>query len=423
MVVVNELLSRSFYNLARIRGFRRDLMRVLLATIGHFHERPGGSPKVALDEALELVCRGHEVWMLAPGGDSEPEHELKEGINYLRYVPAPVEHWNPARASRHQDAATAVLQRHLPHADAIHGHVPLPALAAMDFYGDSVPSSYTIHSPAKMEMAIEWKSSSIVGRIVASAGLVMINRMEAECLRRSKAVTALSQYTIDCIGALHGRAIAEKVQLIPGWVDTTRFVPAADRDRAKSELGWPRDLPVLFTLRRLVSRMGLDRLLDACHLLLKQGLRFHLVIGGEGPMREKLEQQSRSLGLGGTVTFLGRVPDQVVPVAYAACDAFVLPTAELECFGIIALEALSAGRPVLATPVGAIPEIIRAVEPSWMSKSASTEEIADLISRFLHGELKQHTASELHDQVVQKYSYERVIGGFVDATVGRAAAR
>jgi glycosyltransferase involved in cell wall biosynthesis len=397
-------------------------MKVLLATIGHYHDRPGGSPKVALDEARELVRRGHQVWMLAPGENSRPEYELEDGINYLRYVPAPVRSWNPARASRHQDAASAVLQRHLPRVDAIHGHVPLAALAAMDFYGDSVFSSYTIHSPAKMEMAIEWKSSTIVGRIVASAGLVMINRMEAECLSRSQASTALSQYTIDCVGIIHGRAIAEKVQRIPGWVDTTRFVPVADRDRSKSELGWPKDLPVLFTLRRLVSRMGLDRLIDACRLLLQQGHRFHLVIGGEGHMREKLEQQSRSLGLGGTVTFLGRVPDQVLPVAYAACDAFVLPTAELECFGIIALEALSAGRPVLATPVGAIPEIIRQVEPSWMSKSASAGEIAELISRFLRGELKQHAASQLHDQIVQKYSYERIIGGFVDATVGRAVA-
>jgi glycosyltransferase involved in cell wall biosynthesis len=48
------------------------------------------------------------------------------------------------------------------------------------------------------------------------------------------------------------------------------------------------------------------------------------------------------------VTFLGRVEDRLLPLAYAACDAFVLPTRALECFGLIALEALSAGRPVLS---------------------------------------------------------------------------
>ena len=394
-------------------------MRVLLATIGHYHDRPGGSPKVALDEALELVRRGVEVWMLAPGEGSHSEYELKEGINYLRYFPVTAEAWNPARASRHQQAATAVLSRHLPQVDLIHGHVPLAALAAMDFYGDSVPSNYTIHSPARMEMSIEWSNSSFLRRLVAPVGLVLLNRIEAECLRRARSVTALSQYTIDCIYMVHGRRIAEKVQLVPGWVDTSRFVPVENRDLLKKDLGWPTDIPVLFTLRRLVSRMGLDRLIDASHLLLKDGLKFHLVVGGEGPLRGKLERQVRDLGLDGAVTFLGRVEDRLVPLAYAACDAFLLPTAELECFGIIALEALSAGRPVLATPVGAIPEIIRAIDASWMAKSASAPDIADLLRLFLEHKLNEHSPRDLHDQICKRYSQARGLDEFIKATVGR----
>ena len=168
--------------------------------------------------------------------------------------------------------------------------------------------------------------------------------------------------------------------------------------------------------------MGLDRLLEACHLLLQEGLRFRLVIGGDGPMRRKLEQQSRSLGLEGSVIFLGRLPDEMLPVAYAACDAFVLPTTELECFGLIALEAMSVGRPVLATPVGAIPEVVGEVEPSWLSKSTSAQDIADLIGRFLRGQVKRHPANELHSHVVQNYSSERVVERFIDVTVGRFLA-
>jgi glycosyltransferase involved in cell wall biosynthesis len=393
-------------------------MKILLATIGHYIDGPGGSPKVALDEANALVRHGHEVWMLAQGDGSKPEYELAEGIHYLRYVPSRVQPWNPARASNHQAAAASLLSRYLPHIDAIHGHVPLTALAAMDFYGDSVPASYTIHSPVKMEMAIVWKNSNFMRRFLSSAGLGVINRFEAECLKRAKAITALSRYTIDCIGTIHGRALSEKIQLIPGWADTNRFALAADSDRAKCELGWPNDRPTLFTLRRLVARMGLDRLLEACYLLSKQHLEFRLVIGGDGPLRKTLEQQSRALSLGGTVSFLGRLPDETLPVAYAACDAFVLPTAELECFGLIALEALSVGRPVLATPIGAIPEVVGEVEPSWLSKSASAHDIADLISRFLRGELKRHPAIELHNHVVQNYSFERVIEQFIDLTVG-----
>jgi glycosyltransferase involved in cell wall biosynthesis len=393
-------------------------MKVLIATIGHYDDLPGGAPRLALDEAVELTRRGDDVWVLAPGLPSLPEHELKDGIHLLRYVPAKVAPWNPARGSGHQKAAAAVLARHLPQVDVIHGHVPLSYLAAIDFYGDSVPCCYTIHSPAQMEMAIEWRNSSFLRRMTAPVGLEMINRMEAKCLRRSCATTALSQYTIDCIGGIHGKEFAKTVQLIPGWVDTSRFVPVEDRARIKRQLGWPTDIPVLFTLRRLVPRMGLDRLLNASHRLLEEGFAFRLVIGGGGPLRGRLEEQARTLGLSKSVTFLGRMDHEKLPMAYAACDAFVLPTAQLECFGLIALEALSAGRPVLATPVGAIPEVILKFDSSWLARSAEVEDIAGLLRQYLEGKLPEHVPAKLHDQIHRDYSRQRVLGEFIQATVG-----
>jgi glycosyltransferase involved in cell wall biosynthesis len=394
-------------------------MKVLLVTVGHYHDNPGGAQRIAFDEAVELRRRGEEVWVLAHGEPSLPEYEQKDGIHLLRYFPAKVAHWNSTRRFVHQKAAAAVLARHLPQVDAIHGHIQLAYLAALDFYGDLVHSCYTIHSPAKMEMAIEWRNSSLLRKLTAPIGLQMINRMEEECLRRSRVVTALSQYTIDCISRIHGKELAKSVRLVPGWVDTSRFVPVEDRGRLKAQLGWPTDLPILFTLRRLVPRMGLNRLLDACHYLLEEGLKFHLVIGGSGLLRERLEEQARTLGLSNLVTFLGRVEDLELPLAYAACDAFVLPTTELECFGLIALEALSAGRPVLATPVGAIPEIIRQFEPSWLARSAQTEDIADLLRQYLTDKLPQHAPSQLHEQAHRDYSREQVLGEFIEATIVR----
>jgi glycosyltransferase involved in cell wall biosynthesis len=207
---------------------------------------------------------------------------------------------------------------------------------------------------------------------------------------------------------------------MPAWVDTERFVPVNDRKQVKVQLGWRTDVPVFFTLRRLVSRMGLDRLLTACHLLLNDGFRFQMVIGGQGPLRSELEEQARVLGLGECVTFLGRVEDQVLPHAYAACDAFVLPTAELECFGIIALEALSAGRPVLATPVGAIPEIVRSIDASWLAKSAEAPDIANLLRQFLDGKLEEHSPSALHDQICRDYNQQKILRRFIEATVDGA---
>jgi glycosyltransferase involved in cell wall biosynthesis len=394
-------------------------MKVLLTAVGHYDDNPGGAQKIAFDEAVELRRRGEEVWVLAHGESSLPEYEQKNGINLLRYSPAKVAPWNPVRRFAHQKAATAILARYLPQVDVIHGHIQLAYLAAVKLYGDSVHSCYTIHSPARMEMAIVWRNSSFLRKLAAPIGLWMINRVEVECLRRSRVVTALSQYTIDCISRIHGKELAKTVQLIPGWADTSRFVPVEDRGSAKAQLGWKMDVPILFTLRRLESRMGLGRLLDACHGLLKEGLKFHLMIGGSGSLRCSLEEQVKSLGLSNSVTFLGRVEDGKLPLAYGACDAFVLPTTELECFGLIALEALSAGRPVLATPVGAIPEVIRRFDSSWLARSAEVEDIAYVLRQYLTGRLPEHTPAQLHEEVDRLYSREKWIDAFIEATVDK----
>ena len=300
----------------------------------------------------------------------------------------------------------------------VHGHVPLSSAAAFRFYGNSAHTCYTIHSPSGMEMAIEWRNSSLARRLTKSVGISMLNRIEAACLTRPQVVTALSQYTKECLREIHGAKVADRILVIPGWVDTARFVPLEDRSAAKQRLGWPADRPVLFTLRRLTARMGLDRLLDACHQILSEGIRFHLVLGGDGPLRKTLEQQAERLGISSSISFAGRLSDDLLPLAYGACDAFVLPTAALECFGIIALEALSAGRPVLATPIGAIPEILRKFEPEWLAQSAQVGDIASLLRRYLKGELPDHSPVSLHDKVHQGYNSARRLDEFIDTTVG-----
>ncbi len=389
-------------------------MKILIATIGHHIDQPSGSAKLAFDEAVALSDRGHDVWVLAPGNSSLAMHEVVNGVHLLRYVPQKLSAFNPARGRAHQNAAKAVLQQYLQEVDLVHGHAPLSFKASVEFYGDTVDASYTVHSASRMEMAIVWRSAGGLKRLVAPAALAMINQVELSCLRRSRVITALSAYTIQLIAQLHGNELAERVQLVPGWVDTQRFVPIEDRLQAKQDLGWPSDIPVLFTLRRLVPRMGLERLLHAVAELRNEGHQLHLAIGGSGPLDGSLKQLASSLGLDGVVTFMGRVSDVVLPVAYAACDAFVLPTAELECFGLIALEALASGRPVLATPIGAIPEIIDQFEPQWLSASAESADIAALLRQYLSGRLPARDPWKLHELVHQRYSRNKLLEGFVE---------
>lgn len=81
--------------------------------------------------------------------------------------------------------------------------------------------------------------------------------------------------------------------------------------------------------------------------------------------------------------YLGFIPEEELPAYYQTADLFVLPTAELEGFGLVTIEALSCGTPVLATPLGANPEVLSALGAEFLCKDKTVEAIAECINRWL----------------------------------------
>jgi glycosyltransferase involved in cell wall biosynthesis len=375
-----------------------------------------GSSNLAYEEAKYLAAEGNQVWLIAPAiSTGAPEFERREGVNLLRYRVPQFRTTDPRRAWAHQNCARQVMRRFIRGpVQVVHGHVPLSYQAACDLYGTRARRCYTVHSPVGKEMEIEWQERGITGWISHCIGLPWLSRIERDCLLRSQRVTALSRFTKSLLSEVHGEALARSVAVVPGWVDLSRFAIISDPQAAKFRLGWPSEVPVLFTLRRLAPRMGLEILLRATRKVLDRGVDFFLMIGGKGPLRPFLQKLAHELGLFRRVRFLGYVPDSTLPLMYAASDAFVLPTEALECFGLIAIEALACGRPVLASPVGAIPEILNLVEPKWMTKSAGEDAIADLIADFLLGRLPTHPSEELRGIVARHYDSGSAIPQFTD---------
>jgi glycosyltransferase involved in cell wall biosynthesis len=379
--------------------------RVVISAIQQTVDAACGCSNLAYEEAKYLVNTGNEVWLVAPAtSPNAPAHERREGVNLLRYTVPQFQAFNPRRAWVHRAGARDVMRRFIRGAvDVVHGHVPLSFQAACDLYGSQARTCYTLHSLVTKEMAIEWPKQGVIGWLRHIVGLPWLNQIERGCLARSDRVTAFSQFTRDLLVQVHGERLARKVTIVPGWVDLRRFKILADRRAAKLQLGWPTDRNVLFTLRRLVPRVGVDRLLRATRKLLDLRFDFYLAIGGDGPLRSSLEKLNRDLGLADRVRFLGYVPDSHLPLMYGACDAFVLPSAALECFGLIAIEALACGRPVLASPGAAIPEILNRIEPSWMARPDSEEAIAELLADFLLGKLPTHPPEELRAVAARYY--------------------
>lgn len=117
-----------------------------------------------------------------------------------------------------------------------------------------------------------------------------------------------------------------------------------------------------------------------------------LLIGGRGSRRRELESLSAGLGLKGHVRFLGLIPEAALPLYYQTADLFVLPTRELEGFGLVTVEALACGTPVLGTPVGATPEILVPLSPSLVFRGLAPETMAEDIRRFVEAARREPEA-------------------------------
>src|SRR5437879_7948452 len=250
--------------------------------------------------------------------------------------------------------------------------------------------------------------------------------VERAVMRRCSRVIVMSDFMRKRVLAAH-RIPEGKLYLLPGAVDHRKFHPATDLASIRRQLGLPTDRMVLCTVRNLGPRMGLENLL---HALNEQGeeLRDVLVlIGGEGPLRPMLEGLIRSLDLTGRVRLLGFIPEEYLPRYYQAADLMLLPTAELEGFGLVTVEALACGTPVLGTPVGATPEILVPLAPFLVFRDLAPETMAEDLRRFLEAERRDPEAhARLREacrrHVEAHYTWDRTIDALEDELT-RLAAR
>ena len=319
---------------------------------------------MAYEEAMYLVGRRHEVWAVTQDSTCRyPEYCVDGRIHLLTYQTPDMPLWNPVRAWAHQKRAERLLRKHLPGGvDIVHAHALHRYVAASKCFREKARFCYSVHSPVRLELEASSRGASGRVRLYLRLAARANHHLEHQCLAKADCITAFFEHTQTLLGQLHGEAIAGKTRAIPGLIDAERFQIEADRPKARALLGWPVDEPIFFTFRRLVPRAVLDRLTQAASCVRAAGLKFRLIVGGSGPLLQGLQQLTSALKLEECIRFLGFAPEEELPSLHAAADAFILPTAELECFGLIALESLACGRPVLATPVCAIPDLVRRFE-------------------------------------------------------------
>jgi glycosyltransferase involved in cell wall biosynthesis len=281
----------------------------------------------------------------------------------------------PFRLMDARRALRREIRRHRP--DVISSHFALYTFPGLDVTR-GIPQVSHFQGPWADESFVEG-AATLSQRIKHS--------LEQSVYERSSRLIVLSKAFGDILTRRYAIS-PERVRIVPGCVDTAHFDPACTVAEARLRLQLPQGRPIVLAVRRLVRRMGLEDLIDAIKQVKQRHPDVLLLIAGRGRLESELQQRIDEAGLTDNVKLLGFVPDQHLAALYRAANISVVPTVALEGFGLITVESLSAGTPVLVTPVGGLPEAVAGLSQDLVLPTTGAAAIADGIDGALSGRIK-----------------------------------
>lgn len=352
-------------------------MHLLVAT-HDFYPDPGsgGTGRYVYETARRLVERGDRVSVITRRRGDPPYRETVDGIAVRRYDVSIADRAITGIVSQLPDAYRTV-NRHvadLEAPDLLSFQGPVTSLLVDRAVDSNVPRICTFHSPWPTEYEIRTRNGPL-SEPRRRLNVRTRRFLEGRLLSKTDGTITLSEFMRDELRRVYGPE--RDAAIIPGGVDGDRFSPAAGSFD-------PIDTgePAFLTVRRLTPRMGHAQLLEAFASVVEHRPDARLYVAGDGPLRTALERKATALRIDDRTTFLGYVPDADLPSAYATADLFVLPTTELEGFGLATLEALASGTPVIGTPVGGTVEVLGdladdpAIPAGLLASSADADALA-----------------------------------------------
>lgn len=371
----------------------------------YFHTRletPGGANRFVVETASQLTEAGVSV-TLATGSLNHERFPLPEDVSLLEYggsPPGTLSHWIslPVLGHRLRDALT---DRSF---DAVMFHsIPLPywtpflrqLLPDARFYWFAHdPNSY-LNTPGKLA------DVPMPLRMLVRAGLPLVRLGDRRLIARLDGIISNSKYTASVIKRVYSQ---DSSVVYPG-VDTTEFSP----DNADTDY----EEPYVFTVGQLNEFNNFDLLLQALAHADKTGADVpQLVIGGEGPAGPSLHHMASRLGIEDRVRFTGYLSEAELQRHYATATAVAyLP--KHEPFGLVPVEAMASGTPVVTLESGGPKETVIDGITGRLTEATPTA-IADALANITDPETADQMGQAAREHVVERFTWERTAEVLLD---------
>jgi glycosyltransferase involved in cell wall biosynthesis len=345
---------------------RRDAPRPLLLGMGWFPDQAGGLNRYFRELFFTLETQGVSPQGVVLGPvEGDPPRDITIAASACELLPARL--WRYWKAVDEGDADRDVVDVHF----ALYAAGPILLGSAR-----RLPLVVHFHGP----WADEGRSAGQRSSLRAASKRLLERRVYRRAHEAIVLSAAFRRVLVERYGVQPWR-----VNIVPPGVDLARFVPR-DASASRRRLGVPQSAWVAVSVRRLVPRTGIDILLAAWAEMTRKREDVLLLIVGDGPARARLEELSRDLGLGETVRFVGPVSDRDLRAYYQLADLCVVPSVALEGFGLVVLEALACGTPVIASDSGGLPEALAGLDANLIVPAGDVHALAQRLETAAHGE-------------------------------------
>ena len=342
----------------------------------------GGMSVYVRELARELANRGHviDIYTRLNGSPQKQIAQLHENVRLIHLRAGANGQMNKMALYGHLDEFFMELEkfkaRQSLHYDLVHSHYWLSAkVGKWATESWEVPHIFMFHTVGAV------KNSTIGSENEPELRTTMEKKLAKTCDRILVGTDEERGHLIQ-----HYGASPKTIGVVPCGVNLDLFRPW-ERTQARRRLGFTQDESIVLYVGRFAPVKGIDRLMEAvAHLRHHKQLRLVLV-GGDGnsaPESQGLERLARKLSIQECVTFVGRIEQDSLPPYYSAADVLVVPS-YYESFGLVALEALASGTPVVATKVGAMESILRGGTIGQVVSNGSPRLLAKSIEKYISG--------------------------------------
>ncbi len=331
----------------------------------------GGLERHVADLVMGLAREGIEMHLLCAEADDATRRDFNSAgieLHELRGVRS--DRYSLAYMRR---VGGEIRRLHAQHSfDVIHAQEFALGFDSLEDLIPAAPLVLSVHGTITSETPLHpdvWPTLSLAQKIRALARFgrrYLYAASWRRALKSARTILVDSDFTSRELKTMDA-LLADKIRVIPL---ATNFGTMDDRPReiSRTTLGWPLDEIILITLGRLEWQKGHALAIESLSKL-NPVIPWRYLIIGEGPERTALEELAAKLNLAGRIKFMGRVDEPTRAATLAAADLFLWPERTHPAFGLVGLESLAMGTPVLASRRGAISEIVDA-ESGWVVNDA-----------------------------------------------------